>query len=1234
MSNNNFTRWLTFTALAALLSGCGVLRVDVDVYKGPLANHQQVQLEQMAVMAVGAKPLLATLRDTLEWGDDVQTQRKMNQWHEEGRYVTPPEKAYREACGRPQFFINEQAKQVNMVLGLYEDLEGSKLKNLLHKGTRIIKEEYLPAWKKLEPSTKEYSESYSNYLDARNALEKLWNLAVDALLYVDSNAYTGANKELLIRAIAPIIANTTNPQRLNEAVASGVYYTAKKEGNHIFGGPLWSEKWSEENEKEDFPYEAATKELTNTLEKHPTVTARLLRQLNIQYKFDKRHQATTDPLAVQYGFIRGASLNPNDNLKNNFPEFEELDALVRDALAAKDAATPWQRARLEQGLETTIENYLKAVGEKPHSPPDQDQDPESSKRLLLRELVRFSEKVLAVANHEELVNSSNIGATSCPDHGIKHGSASRDDIDEFVTLLQAIGNSILVQANELTHRREHRNLMAGAAKDMEHAGLYQGLNKLPDEVFAQILADLAKKKSTAMAQAGSAARALSAATKKVEELQQKLADKTTARPALENNLTGASNKLNTQLSPIQPQVHALQLLQGAPVDAGMVMHQPALLDPAKEVDAPALTSAVANWGNPLNGKAFLGKLQEWLTQRATAGLPTPSAFDCSTTDWKDPQEAPALIRLKCAETYFASLSNLVKNELESIAEAEPAAVKAAYTAALTRYYKLNLARNEALLAEQAAASQKLVNADAELKQLQQNLAQAKVALAAATEIDAAVKTKSTQHTSTYDLVARLKPGVISTVYQAQQHADPAKVFQALLSAVSAEIASATAANDQAKKTAAEQALAELKARAAPTPADFVNHALPSVEYKSRTEVLDMLITKLRHEHIEAVRQNGKDDGHARHLEQALELAYYQRSGMVYIRPPSAYLRSSMAASALQENPRLQWQNMLQRRILRGLPLISEDATNYEERGRLRALQSIDKQFWQNINSVRVSGSGDTNYAVAKDDIGNWYIKQFSADPAPIMKAARNLGLYNLGAGLDINLLRRMELQDVVDSESSSADQRSRAQQQLDQMQEYGTTGSAGLERVYNRYFCDYAKNTLEQYANLHSKAGNNALATDLQETWLADVNIVFKSETDGSVKKTFVTELTAGTTTSSASLAAVEQVFSETPPITVPAECNGEQAYREEVNGIATALVKALQHIRRFGVTANYQIASMPIQDATVSADENLPGNRNKAAQLMRVKVRNLIVDVAEDQKDQLNQFEQAVIFVGEASQN
>jgi hypothetical protein len=67
---------------------------------------------------------------------------------------------------------------------------------------------------------------------------------------------------------------------------------------------------------------------------------------------------------------------------------------------------------------------------------------------------------------------------------------------------------------------------------------------------------------------------------------------------------------------------------------------------------------------------------------------------------------------------------------------------------------------------------------------------------------------------------------------------------------------------------------------------------------------------------------------------------------------------------------------------------------------------IDKQNWQNINRVRVNGSGSTNYAVVKDHLGNWYMKSYSSDPKAIIDSARGLALFNIGGKLGTDLVTR------------------------------------------------------------------------------------------------------------------------------------------------------------------------------------------------------------------------------------
>lgn len=63
------TSVLTILALTGCLSGCAILTVDVDVYKGSLINEEHVQLHQLRTLAIAAQPLLVQLRDNLEWPD-------------------------------------------------------------------------------------------------------------------------------------------------------------------------------------------------------------------------------------------------------------------------------------------------------------------------------------------------------------------------------------------------------------------------------------------------------------------------------------------------------------------------------------------------------------------------------------------------------------------------------------------------------------------------------------------------------------------------------------------------------------------------------------------------------------------------------------------------------------------------------------------------------------------------------------------------------------------------------------------------------------------------------------------------------------------------------------------------------------------------------------------------------------------------------------------------------------
>jgi len=168
------------------------------------------------------------------------------------------------------------------------------------------------------------------------------------------------------------------------------------------------------------------------------------------------------------------------------------------------------------------------------------------------------------------------------------------------------------------------------------------------------------------------------------------------------------------------------------------------------------------------------------------------------------------------------------------------------------------------------------------------------------------------------------------------------------------------------------------------------------------DVLDDTISMLQMEYAKAVKEKGKNN--SKNIAEALDVLYKQRANMVYIRPASAYLRSSYPAASLQRDPSSAgWENMLGRHAWRSVPFFGE----WGEKDRipdLKTLREIDKQSWQNVNHIRVAGAGNTNYVIVKDDIGNWYIKGYGSDPKPIIEGARNMALFAASAQAGQNLI--------------------------------------------------------------------------------------------------------------------------------------------------------------------------------------------------------------------------------------
>ena len=118
--------------LALLAAGCAVLTVDVDVYTGPLANTEDMQGQQAISLVMGAKPLLVQLRDSLEAPltssrGDLKARVaafRTNSFYKAGEILVPIQGGLPQSTQSSNIsysFHSDYAARVNEILGLYED---------------------------------------------------------------------------------------------------------------------------------------------------------------------------------------------------------------------------------------------------------------------------------------------------------------------------------------------------------------------------------------------------------------------------------------------------------------------------------------------------------------------------------------------------------------------------------------------------------------------------------------------------------------------------------------------------------------------------------------------------------------------------------------------------------------------------------------------------------------------------------------------------------------------------------------------------------------------------------------------------------------------------------------------------------------------------------------------------------------------------------------------------------
>lgn len=429
-----------------------------------------------------------------------------------------------------------------------------------------------------------------------------------------------------------------------------------------------------------------------------------------------------------------------------------------------------------------------------------------------------------------------------------------------------------------------------------------------------------------------------------------------------------------------------------------------------------------------------------------------------------------------------------------------------------------------------------------------------------------------------------------------------------------------------------------------SPARFVPllEARPG-EVRAQRDVLDDMLALLRHRRTQALASG--NTATAKSVEDAIAKLNEDRAELNYLRPASAYLRSVYSATSLQADPDVNWVNLLARNTNRA---IGGEALSPFDREYLKTRTEIDKQFWQNINTVNLAGGGSTNYVLAKDDVGNWYVKTYSADPEAIFRSAQGLALYGFGKSMDLNLVRRAQLQREVNLAEPGSDRRRVLLGELKEEEgKGGSAGAAAMGRVYEQFSLTYRAETARQLEKLignldkigaalpqawkQPMSGNSAVDVDaaLQAKYAA-ADWIGRAETRNARQKlvdaregTGMKEPGLTNERSNAILAALESV--RLLRISLRAEIEGDDS-------LIGKQVKQESDARADAAKQDADAAAQTTA-ATAKADlDNARENRTRAARGVAAHLDSLVTLWADERLATIRQYETAVTVVGQAA--
>lgn len=1352
-SRNSF--WAPILLVSAYSTGCAILTIDVDVYKGALVNEDHVQFHQLVALGSGTKPFLIQLRDRLEWDwpeFNPPPNFKYPQWYQ-ADYVPQPR-----IVNKENFFSDPRARRVNAILSLYcdvnspsekvaekvaqlsrilEQYENAKLKfeqnpqrdtaiyseitlglkddkllsppltnlkagykelllqrkqgspirkvgyivdvlklaskqagvnatpfekSLLEHwaGTAIYNSKqneniyqsrvaYRAAWKLfrtwddksllaaltfqlctsddpgqkschlLVNRTKEIAEAYWTL---RDSTQELWQRTLEILLEIELVTPNECRKSK--ESLIDLTMNLSDVRRIASALDRLPGVTIGKRQS------IFPEEASEPVEQWVIADEGRAKDsLRKALVTSTFKTAKDLLTLDLLEK--KTLPGGTDTFSQELKRLVEATnavhtrFQVRLGLTHGYVEteptvtFQELIASAKNT--QHNLAYGLEFGRPQEGLYTLTKGFFACVNEIRDTNLREGVSPvvhdaaekercQKQEHELLDGLIEFAQKILFLANHDTLISPDPSpglirGGINQINRGLFGNFFTSETNKQYIRVLQAVGNTILFSANELREREKYRTT-ALAKTEAELRAVNLSHSADPKKVLDTLLDELQAEKSANDTKLIDARSRQLELQNTINAMAADLSKSQTAKANRAFELSTAQDKLSKSQTENEPIKSLYDLL----ID-GLGKAIRAQWESGKQN-----ASTVADFLTGSEGLAE--RLQNEHTSLGTAlTAEDTKKFTQATAYISDPGSGTAFeARLRqhsvALPTLFVTLLDVF---VEHIKELE-----------------LKRKKDEATLSQlNQQANTALKDIDIAIARLQSQRDSKDKELTELSKQIADLPSDITRLENTRQAILGLKANARKYAESHGQFRSSSAVYGVLDTLLSQEeekvLGIAKQPYQDARKILSQR-----------TPPLIV---LPSSGvYESPQNVMDDIIAMLRHRQIEAVERFGSGSDQDTKATKALEAAYQHRSRMLYIRPSSAYLRTSYPSTSLQNDPNLTYDNMLLQQGMSALPFSSQvrdvlDPVVTQDR---LLTAELDKQFWQNINRVRVAGTGFTNQAAVKDDVGNWYVKQYYGDTDKIFQSAAHLGLYSLGAKLPIDL----------------AGQLNTATKPADAAKVSGST-SPPLNTVLEKHRTAYQTKTDDQLKALEDSHDKNIIRDEISKRF-ADIP---ELKDDDASQQALNSALTHAIRKWDQDIAVAKDKQAKDRGILLTSEIRalywfGKSLVNEiqlidkdpgsSVNGKLSGLIRAQKNATHAREEAEKSLpldtqdlrAKRKVEDGAADAVQNernrLLAVKTKTARIVNKTVGPLVVGILKERKDTIENYEQALAFIGEAA--